>query len=115
MLIREFQSPNMIGELVAISEFLINRSEDTDAKKTISTSAFINLARQQGMSLTVDQLKELIQKPPLSNLIADVQGDSTNGTVVFKGEDVGPTADTMTVDQARQTVDSMAKRAIDIK
>jgi hypothetical protein len=34
-------------------------------------------------------------------------------TVTFQGADEVPTA--MTVDQARDTVDSMAKRAIDIK
>jgi hypothetical protein len=45
----------------------------------------------------------------LNNLIANVEGDDATGTVVFRGADA--VTDTMTVDQARATVDSMAKRA----
>jgi hypothetical protein len=54
----------------------------------------------------------------LSNIIDDVEIDPNNpenGTVYFKGsKEKTPDSNTMTVDQARKTVDSMAKRAIDI-
>jgi hypothetical protein len=109
MRIREVAGEVDVNKLAALSQFLLGRAEDTDAAKTISTAAFIKLASNMGISITADRLMDLIQQPPLNNIIANVEGD----TITFQGADVVPA--TMTVDQARQTVDSMAKRAIDIK
>ena len=108
MLIREVAGDTDVNKLAALSQFLLGRAEDTDAARTISTDAFIRLASNMGISITADRLADLIQQPPLRNLIANVEGD----TITFQGADVVPAA--MTVDQARDTVDSMAKRAIDI-
>jgi hypothetical protein len=110
MRIAEVQtSPIDSGKLAALAQFMLSRAEDTDAKKTISIQAFLNLAHSMGISLTADQLRTMIQQPPLNNLIANVEGDDATGTVVFRGAEA--VTDTMTVDQARATVDSMAKRA----
>jgi hypothetical protein len=108
MRIREVAGDADVNKLAAVSQFLLGRAEDTDAARTISTDAFIRLASNMGISITPDRLMDLIQQPPLNNIIANVEGD----TITFKGADVVPA--TMTVDQARKTVDSMAKRAIDI-
>jgi hypothetical protein len=108
MLICEVAGDVDVTKLAALSQFLLGRAKDTDAAKTISTDAFIKLASNMGISITPDRLMDLIQQPPLNNIIANVEGD----TITFQGADVIPAA--MTVDQARQTVDSMAKRAIDI-
>ena len=108
MRIREVAGDVDVNKLAALSQFLLGRAEDTDAAKTISTAAFIKLASNMGISITADRLMDLIQQPPLNNIIANIEGD----TITFQGADVVPA--TMTVDQARQTVDSMAKRAIDI-
>ena len=108
MLIREVAGDVDVNKLAAVSQFLLGRAEDTDAARTISTDAFIKLASNMGISVTPDRLMDLIQQPPLNNIIANIEGD----TITFQGADVVPAA--MTVDQARQTVDSMAKRAIDI-
>jgi len=110
MLIREVaETPADVAKLAALSQFLLGRAEDTDAALTISTDAFIKLASNMGISVTPDRLAELAAQPPLNNVIARIEGD----TILFQGADVVPA--TMTVDQARQTVDAMAKRAIDIK
>lgn len=93
--------------LVALSQFLIGRADDTNAQKKISVNAFIQLAANQGISLTREQLIDLSQKSPLNNLIANVEGDE----IIFKGEDSSEVSNKMTVDQARKTVDTMAKRA----
>ena len=98
-----------VTKLAALSQFLLGRAQDTDAAKTISTDAFIKLAANMGISITSDRLADLIQQPPLNNIIANLEGD----TITFQGAEVQPAG--MTVDQARQTVNSMAKRAIDIK
>jgi hypothetical protein len=108
MLICEVAGDVDVTKLAALSQFLLGRAKDTDAAKTISTAAFIRLASNMGISITPDRLVDLIQQPPLNNIIANIEGD----TITFQGADVVPA--TMTVDQARQTVDSMAKRAIDI-
>jgi hypothetical protein len=108
MLICEVAGDVDVTKLAALSQFLLGRAKDTDAAKTISTAAFIKLASNMGISITPDRLMDLIQQPPLRNIIANIEGD----TITFQGAEVMPAA--MTVDQARQTVDSMAKRAIDI-
>ena len=109
MRIREVDESGInVQKLAALSQFLISRAEDTGAQKKISTQTFLQLAANQGISLTADRLKELSNKAPLNNLIQDVQGDE-NGEVIFKGDET--VGDTMTVDQARKTVDTMAKRA----
>ena len=116
MLIREVSGAGSLDRIMALSQFLVGRAQDTDAAKSISTDAFIRLARDQGISLTVSQLKDMIQRAPLNNVIQDVTGDDNGGgQVVFRGAEITTGDETMTVDQARQTVDSMAKRAIDIK
>lgn len=111
MLLREVDQGQNVEKLAAISQFLLGRAKDVDStKKTISFRAFANLAQGQGISLTPDLLKKMIMQPPLSNLIMDVQGDDENAVVVFKGSETAPP--TMSVDQARATVNKMAKRAL---
>ena len=105
MLITEVSVDPTSQRLAALTQFLLGRSEDTAAQKKISTDAFVKLAGNMGISLTKSQLIDMVQKPPLNNLIANVEDDE----IIFKGADTVP--DTMTVDQARKTVDSMAKRA----
>lgn len=108
MLIREVAGDVDVTKLAALSQFLLGRAQDTDAARTISTDAFIKLAANMGISITPDRLADLIQQPPLNNIIANLEGD----VITFRGAEVEPAG--MTVDQARQTVDTMAKRAIDI-
>jgi hypothetical protein len=109
MLIREFQDPSTT-RLAALGQFLLGRAKDTAAKKTVNTATFVGLARDMGIDITPERLQILSTQDPLRNIIANIEGD----TVVFKGaeETVTPT---MNVDQARATVDRMAKRAIDLK
>lgn len=96
-------------KLAALSQFLLSRTDDTNAKKTMPVSSFLDLANNMGISLTNDQLRNLIQQPPLSEIVANIEGDSDTGTITFKGAD--EVAPNMSVDQARDTVNTMAKRA----
>lgn len=107
MLIREFQDTDAI-KLAGIGQFLLRRAEDTAAQKKISVDAFVSLANQNGINLTPERLRQMAQQPPLSNIIANVTDDE----VIFTGGDESPTADQMSVDQARKKVDQMAKRAL---
>ena len=109
MRLYEFENPEASvnsGELAALTQFLLARAEGEDAQKTFDVNAFLKLANDMGISLTQDQLIAQSQQPPLNNLISNVEGDQ----IIFKGaDDVENTQ--MSVNQARDTVDSMAKRA----
>jgi len=112
MRLYEFENPiqsTNSEELTALSQFLIGRADDEGSRKTISVDAFLKAANDMGISLTRSQLISQSQQEPLNNLIQNVNDDE----VVFKGSD--EPEDTMTVDQARDTVDSMAKRATNKK
>ena len=102
-------------KLAAISQFLLGRAEDEGStKRVMDFRTFANLAQGQGISITPDSLKRMIQQPPLRNLINDVEGDDADtARVIFQGAENTPPE--MSVDTARQTVNQMAKRAVDIK
>ena len=108
MRLYEFESPlqgTNSGELAALSQFLIGRADDQGSTKTISIPAFLKAANDMGIALTKDQLISKSQQQPLYNLIQNV----SDNDVIFTGSE--EPEDTMSVDQARDTVDSMAKRA----
>ena len=113
MLIEEVAAPVVDrSRLAALAQFITGRTKDTNARRVISVPAFLKLAKNMQISLTGDQLRELIQQPPLSNIIANIEGDDETGQVIFRGEGGDTVAGAeMSVDQARDTVDSMAKRA----
>jgi hypothetical protein len=100
--------------LAALAEFLAGRAEDQAATKTISIQTFIKLANNMGISINDAQLRDLIQQPPLSNVIANIEGDAASGKIIFQGSEQSiPGADQeMTPDMARQTVDHMSKSAM---
>jgi hypothetical protein len=107
MRIREVADPNT-QRLAALSQFLLGRSEDETAKKQISQTAFIDLAKSLGVNVTADNLGDLISQEPLSNILEPLQPNS--GVVRFKGDTEAATG--MSVDQARAVVDSNAKAAM---
>jgi hypothetical protein len=107
MLIREVADPNT-QRLAALSQFLLGRSQDETAKKQISQTAFIDLAKSLGVNVTTDNLGDLINQEPLSNILEPLQPNS--GVVRFKGDTEAATG--MSVDQARAVVDSNAKAAM---
>jgi len=107
MLIREVADPNT-QRLAALSQFLLGRSEDETAKKQISQTAFIDLAKSLGVNVTAENLGDLISQEPLSNILEPLEPNS--GVVRFKGDTESATG--MSVDQARAVVDSNAKAAM---
>ena len=107
MLIREVEGMDN-GKLAALASFLLNRAKDSNVQKTFPLDSFVKLANDMGVAIDSDSVRELSQRPPLSNLIANVTDDE----VQFKGAEAADTAvPQMGVDQAQATVDRMAKRA----
>ena len=107
MLIREVADPNT-QRLAALSQFLLGRSQDESAKKQISQTAFIDLAKSLGANVTADNLGDLISQEPLSNILEPLEPNSN--VVRFRGDTEAATG--MSVDQARAVVDSNAKAAM---
>jgi len=107
MLIREVADPNT-QRLAALSQFLLGRSEDETAKKQISQTAFIDLAKSLGVNVTKENLGDLISQEPLSNILEPLEPNS--GVVRFKGDTEAETG--MSVDQAQAVVNSNAKAAM---
>ena len=107
MLIREVSDPNT-QRLAALSQFLLGRSQDETAKKQISQTAFIDLAKSLGVNVSADNLGDLISQEPLSNILEPLEPNSN--VVRFKGDTEAATG--MSVDQARAVVDSNAKAAM---
>lgn len=103
----EFASPDS-QKLLALSQFLSGRADDTTAKKEISQTAFIELARSLGVNINPDTLASLIGQPPLSNVLEPLEPNSD--VVRFKGNTETTTG--MSVNQARAVVDSNAKAAM---
>ena len=109
MRLREFdESANSALKLAALSQFLSDRAEDEAASKQISQAAFIELAQSLDVNVTAQNLGDMINREPLSNLLEPLEPNS--GVVRFKGNTEATTG--MSVDQAREVVDSNAKAAL---
>ena len=95
-------------KLLALSQFLAGRADDENARKEISTDAFIQAAKSLGIELNAQNLPEYIAREPLKDILEPFEPNS--GTIRFRGnseDDVG-----MPVDQARAIVDKNAKAAL---
>ena len=112
MLIREFAMDNGNSKdaetLAAVTTLLADRAKDENARMQMSIDAYIELARQQGINVTEQNLGELISKEPLKNILEPLEPNS--GVVRFKGNTETTTG--MTVDKARDVVDQNAKAAM---
>lgn len=96
-----------LPKLIALSQFLIGRADDTGAQKRMSTKAFLSLAHNMGLGISQENLVNLASQGRLQSVIANV----TPTEVIFKGaEDIsGDTG--MNTDQAQAIVKGMANRA----
>lgn len=95
-------------KLMAMITLLAGRATDANAKKQISTQAFLRLAQSIGINVTLDSLGDMIAKPPLSNILEPYEPNSS--IIRFKGSDTPDTG--MSVDQAEQIVNTNAKSAL---
>lgn len=109
MLIREFvETKPDAAKLLALSQFLSGRAEDESARKQISKTAFIDLAKSLGVNVTPENLADLVDQEPLNNVLEPIEPNSD--VIRFKGNTEAETG--MSVDQARSVVDSNAKAAM---
>jgi hypothetical protein len=101
------EDPNQ-QKLLALSQFLLGRADDTTSRMEISQDAFIDLAKSLGVNVTPDNLNQMVNSSPLNNVLEPIEPGSN--IVRFKGNVEGGGG--MTVDQAQAVVDSNAKSAM---
>ena len=112
MRIREFTERSdkpSAQQLTALAQYLVGRSEDANNDYTVPIEVFLSMAHNMGVNITDQQLRTLVMQPPLSNIISNVSDVDIilNGAGVTGDEG----EDTMTVDQAQDTVAGMADSA----
>ena len=95
-------------KLFALSQWLAGRADDENARKEISTDAFMQAARSVGIEVNDDNLPEYIAQDPLKNILEPLEPNS--GVIRFRGNTEGDVG--MPVDQARAIVDKNAKAAL---
>jgi hypothetical protein len=98
------------AQLMGLVSFLSGRARDQAARKQISIDAFVDLAKNLGISVNKADLPALINLPPLSNVLEPIEPGAT--TVNFKtaGEESAPAE--MPVNKAQDIVASAAKSAM---
>ena len=102
----EFEDDDSLKvKLSGIVRQLQSRAVDTGAKEPYSLTALRNKLHDADINLDDEELRDMLDEPPLKNIIQNIKGDQ----VYFKG--IGP--DTEEVDQEKKdsTLDKMAKRA----
>jgi outer membrane protein OmpA-like peptidoglycan-associated protein len=106
MLLYEFEDDDALRvKLAGIVSQLRSRALDTGAKEPYSLTALRNKLQNAQINLDNEELRDMLDSPPLSNLISNIKGDQ----VIFKG--VGPDKEELDTDQSEKTLDTMAKRA----
>ena len=67
--------------LIAVINQLKARLSDSNSSLKMNTNAFINLMRKNGIEITLDELFDIYDKDPMSQLIDNL----SNTEVTFKG------------------------------
>jgi len=96
-------------QLIALIEFLKQRAIDMNAKPEISIRAFSQMAQNMGITVSFGSLKNIVNQPPLSNVISKIDAER----IYFKTPDDELDAIPSSSDNdSETTVDSMAKKAM---
>ena len=97
-------------QLTALAEYLLGRADDEATQHTVPIKVFLSMAHNMGVNITDQQLRTLATQDPLKNIISNVDADEI--ILVGAGVTGEEGADTMTVDQAQDTVAGMADSAL---
>ena len=103
MRLYEFVDP-LIPKLIAVSDQLKSDLADMKADADGTTvDQFLQYLQKYDITLSPDDLYNMIKKPPLNKLISNIEGD----TIVFKGNEQPEAPD----DEKQDVVKSMADHA----
>jgi len=108
MRLYEFDSSMPPEKLVALSQLIKGRAENTASSSGVTVDAFIKMARNMGITLDRETLTDLMSKPPLSNTISGIEGD----TIKFHSNDDAEVETPNDQAQDEKRVEQMAKRQL---
>jgi hypothetical protein len=98
------------AQLMGLVSFLSGRAKDQAARKQISIDAFVDLAKNLGISVNKADLPALVNLPPLSNILEPIEPGATVVNFKTAGEESAPAE--MPVNKAQDIVASAAKSAM---
>lgn len=110
MLIFEFAGHGadpLLVKLVAVVSQLKSRIDNRREKNNWTVDELLDYLKANEIILDQDDLRNMIQNPPLNNVIANIKGDE----VIFKGHD-SVSDDDMDPEKNKETVKAMAKHAL---
>lgn len=96
---------SLITKLVALTDQLQTEIENSDTVPNWTVDQLLDYFKKYDVMLDVQDLYNMIKKPPLKNIIDNIQGDN----VVFKGQSTGSE---QPKDEQQKIVKSMAQRAM---
>jgi len=99
-------STDLSQELLAVTAQLV--SNPKKIKELDNTQKLLQYYKNNDINLSVDNLKAMINNPPLNNYISNIQGDK----VIFKGQADDTTAAPDEKDKNQEIVKSMANKAM---
>lgn len=110
MFLFELDSPDpFVVKLIAVTNQLKSDMDSGIEKTDWTTDEFLNYLQANGINLDTTDLYNMIKKPPLKNVISNIQGD----TVIFKGhEPVSVTQPMPDQENSQKVVAQMAQDAM---
>ena len=110
MFLFELDSPDpFVVKLVAITNQLKSGMDSGTEKTDWTTDEFLEYLQANGINLDTTDLYNMIKKPPLQNVISNIQGD----TVIFKGHEPAPVTPEMPdQENSQKVVAQMAQSAM---
>lgn len=103
----EFEDDDSLRvQLAGIVSQLRSRAKDTNFDKPYSLTALKNKLGDANINLDDEELRDMLEEPPLKNLISNIKGDK----VFFKGMGNDPAQD-QGPDEMEKTLDKMSKKA----
>jgi hypothetical protein len=110
MFLFEFDSPDpFIVKLIAVTNQLKSDMDSGLEKTNWTTNEFLDYLQANGINLDTTDLYNMIKKPPLKNVISNIQGDA----VIFKGHEPTPVTPAMPdQENSQKIVAQMAQSAM---
>ena len=97
----------IVTRLVAISDQLKTDLDSGEIGPEVTTDQLLKYLSNYDIVVDVTDLYNMIQKPPLKNVISNIQGDS----VVFKGHEGDGSVNNAPEDENQKVVAKMANQA----
>ena len=105
-LLEDRSSDDLSLKLSAALNQIASRVIDTGADSKMSLTSILNMLSDLGVHVSEEQFRDMVEEPPVNNVIASIEGDKV--TFIGQRKDTGGA---IKPDQSTATLEKMAKRA----